>query len=607
MASNHIMRKYCIFGIQFISMKHILTFFFSFSCVVVLSSQINVSTTIENKKVLLEGFTGINGYYSTELYKQQRAWSVAYPDDFFYINYHAGIFAEPFANQQDFTTTYGDSLLQRTKGIVFPISTINRRIFSTLSEQNQSQALQFNSISSAIDTVLSEMSPVNIAIRSRLNQTTQNLEIILESYFTSTTNQSLQVNAVVLLDSLVYMQSGSENDSSALDLNGKYIHRNVFFQNINLTNSLLAPSITGTYRVDTIVLSLPVQFNGFPFLAWQPKVMAWISETDSTNIHTLAFSKPTIASDSVLGVILDKIQSLDDFNQICGTTGNVAVEIQNLGNVGIDSFVIEATVNQSVIQRDTYYLNQSLATAYVQKVELKPILNLQNPINLIDLKLISLNGIAYTSNVGTVQIDQASLFVSDSTNGSLSIQFDNYPTDISWRLKDETADTILLSGSNYPVPNSLLTLPFTASVGHCYYLKISDRAGDGLCCAHGSGYYSLNIGNLQIKSERNFESIAGLRFVFQEGVISVQYVESEELDWQIYPNPAQNDIRVIFDENEVQNWSLSNILGQRIMGGNTKGLSPMNLFVGDLQNGVYLFAVADHKGKVFTKKLVISR
>ncbi len=588
-------------------MKHILTFFFSFSCVVVLSSQINVSTTIENKKVLLEGFTGINGYYSTELYKQQRAWSVAYPDDFFYINYHAGIFAEPFANQQDFTTTYGDSLLQRTKGIVFPISTINRRIFSTLSEQNQSQALQFNSISSAIDTVFTETSPVNIAIRSRLNQTTQNLEIILETYFTSATNQSLQVNAVVLLDSLIYMQRGSENDSSALDANGKYIHRNVFFQNINLTNSLLAPSNIGTYNVDTIVLSLPGQFNGFPFLAWQPKVLAWISETDSTNIHTLAFSKPAIVSDSVLGVRLDKVQSLDDFNQICGTTGNVAVEIQNLGNVGIDSFVIEATVNQALIQRDTYYLNQSLATAYVKKVELKPILNLQNPINLIDLKLISLNGIAYTSNVGTVQIDKASLFVSDSTNGSLSIQFDNYPTDISWRLKDETTDTILLSGSNYPIPNSLLTLPFTATIGHCYYLNISDRAGDGLCCAHGSGYYSLNIGNLQIKSERNFESIAGLRFVFQEGVISVEYVESEELDWQIYPNPAQNDITVYFNENEVQDWSLSNILGQRIMSGNTMGNSQMNLFVGDLQNGVYLFAVADQKGKTYSKKLIISR
>jgi len=75
---------------------------------------------------------------------------------------------------------------------------------------------------------------------------------------------------------------------------------------------------------------------------------------------------------------------------------------------------------------------------------------------------------------------------------SLSITFDNYPEETGWTLED-SGGTVIASAS-YSTSNpdgSTVNVPFGTLADDTYTFTITDSYGDGICCAFGSGSYTV--------------------------------------------------------------------------------------------------------------------
>lgn len=89
---------------------------------------------------------------------------------------------------------------------------------------------------------------------------------------------------------------------------------------------------------------------------------------------------------------------------------------------------------------------------------------------------------------------------------TLSITFDNYPEETSWVLRTSGGTTIASGGTYGSQPDgSTLTESFCLPDG-CYDFTISDTYGDGICCAYGSGSYSISDAGGVLISGGNFGS-----------------------------------------------------------------------------------------------------
>jgi hypothetical protein len=78
----------------------------------------------------------------------------------------------------------------------------------------------------------------------------------------------------------------------------------------------------------------------------------------------------------------------------------------------------------------------------------------------------------------------------NGTNVTLTIVLDNYPEETSWQIKD--GGTVVASGGTYgSQPDGSTVVELTCLADGCYDFVIYDAYGDGICCAYGSGSYSL--------------------------------------------------------------------------------------------------------------------
>ena len=86
----------------------------------------------------------------------------------------------------------------------------------------------------------------------------------------------------------------------------------------------------------------------------------------------------------------------------------------------------------------------------------------------------------------------------------ITINTDNYPLETSWFLIDEYGS----GWTNVPLTssdaNSQLTWNLCVPDTNCYTFTILDSYGDGICCAYGSGSYSVTYNGVNIASGGSF-------------------------------------------------------------------------------------------------------
>src|SRR5690625_6599106 len=88
-----------------------------------------VSTEPENKKAILEEFTGVNCQYCPDGHAIAEQILNNNPGNAFAINIHAGGFANPSGSQPDFRTQWGAAIDGQAGIAGYPAGTVNRHVF----------------------------------------------------------------------------------------------------------------------------------------------------------------------------------------------------------------------------------------------------------------------------------------------------------------------------------------------------------------------------------------------------------------------------------------------------------------------------------------------
>jgi hypothetical protein len=185
-----------------------------------LAAQTIVSTTPENKKVILEEFTGTGcpncpgGHTAAATLLNDNLGNL------FVIAYHPN--NSSYTASDPMVTTYSAAFYTMpfisSVGRYMPSAMINRRVWGGV-ERIQGVGNWTNDVNS----IKAEASPLNVGISSTYNTSTHMLNISVEVYFTSTVSDALTIYVELTEDGIIAAQSGGTSP---------YTHNHVFRQSL---------------------------------------------------------------------------------------------------------------------------------------------------------------------------------------------------------------------------------------------------------------------------------------------------------------------------------------------------------------------------------------
>ena len=116
-------------------MKNLILLLLSIVCFGV-SAQTFVSTTPENKNVVLQDFTGIYCTFCPDGHVIAQDLHDSYPNDIFLINIHTGGYSNPNSpSHPDFNSNHGAAIAANSGLAGYPAGTVNRHVFPNITPQ----------------------------------------------------------------------------------------------------------------------------------------------------------------------------------------------------------------------------------------------------------------------------------------------------------------------------------------------------------------------------------------------------------------------------------------------------------------------------------------
>lgn len=246
-----------------------------------LYAQLPVSTIPQNRKVVLEEFTGVKCVNCPSAHKIANQLKASHPDGtIVLVNVHQGPYAAPYVGEPDYRTSDGGSIVYNIYGMgvsSYPSGSINRHIFA-----GQTNAIvSRNSWNNYALQILEMPSYVNIAAEAELDTLSRKLTVEVEIYYTGTGNPSNRLTVVLIEDSIAGMQSGASQYYPEMVLpDGKYLHNHMLRKILteDPTGDLISDSLpAGTRLTKTLYFTIPELMGNAPINLKKLKVAAYIT------------------------------------------------------------------------------------------------------------------------------------------------------------------------------------------------------------------------------------------------------------------------------------------------------------------------------------------
>jgi len=305
---------------------------------------------------------------------------------------------------------------------------------------------------------------------------------------------------------------------------------------------------------------------------------------------------------------------VDDAVSICedASVSSFNVSLKNFGNNNINSIsfdVISGTnvtpVTQSV-DIDTFEEATIAVNAFVDS-------NLDNSVVLTSIN----SNPPYVSVFNTQDIEVATPQAStDETNIEVHVKTDNYPSEITWKLKDDSGAEIASGGPYQPGtddqwggggPDAMTTIVQNVTLPDntaCYSLELFDSFGDGWGLTDGSISPGIDIvvNTQTIYSTGNVGNFGNELSIFNAFKYNENLsVEDSVLDdFNFYPNPTQD--MVYFSSSKPMNIDIIDLNGKLVYSGNIVANGELDLSL--LNSGLYIMK-ATYQNTTKTQKLII--
>ncbi|GJM31074.1 MAG: hypothetical protein DHS20C18_00750 [Saprospiraceae bacterium] len=588
-------------------------------------AQTIVSTTVENRNAVLEEYGGIYCIYCPEGNAIASVICSNHPNDVVLINIHEGPYANPLTGAPDYRTDFGESLASQTGLNGYPAGTINRRVFAGYEQgQPNTTALNRSYWDWAVESILEETSPVNLAATASLDLTTEEMTIYVEIYYTGNSTTDInKLNIALLQNEIVGPQLGG-------GMGNEYVHNHMLRDMITgQWGTNVSPTTTGHFEARTITYSLPSEVRGIPIDPSKLELGIFISEGRQRILTGIRIQPTYVVPYAHDGnAILAATDAV-----VCGELLNPSVIIRNDGYEPLTSIQVQYQVNGG--PTEVYNWTGNLYTFESETITLPSIYFEpdQNGVNVLDVVLASPNDNpdegAFNNHVS---FEFSSAPQTNSQLIEVNLRTDDYGYESYWEITDEAGD-IIASGGNLSVGattggqqishpdnpgaygnNQNITEWITLPAEGCYYFRMLDDYGDGICCDYGIGFYKLkDAGGQSLFTGGIFsgEKIEPFQFGFQSTVANeeVNFIEAIS----VYPNPLHRGedlhLQLTTNQLETMTFQLFSLEGKLVASMGTQelhqGVQTLSFPLPELTSGVYLLQLQTKGGRQVVKVMVL--
>ncbi|MEZ4875589.1 MAG: T9SS type A sorting domain-containing protein [Flavobacteriaceae bacterium] len=543
-------------------------------------SQTIVSTTAENKKVILEEFTGIHCVYCPQGHAIAQAIQNNNPGDVFLINVHVGSFAVPGANEPDFRTSFGTAIANQSQLVGYPAGTVNRHYFPGMAQNGGTgTAMNRGNWTSAANQTLALNSYLNMAVEGDIDVQTNELTVHVEAYYTGTSPQSSnKLNVALLQNNTLGPQTGG-------NAGNEYVHQHRLIHMVTgQWGDDVSPTTNGTFIDRTYTYTIPEMHNNVPIKIEDLEIVVFMTETTqeiiSGNGSFPTYSNFEFQNDAAITLI----QEIPDQ---CGFNLAPVIEIQNVGENPLTSIDINYSINGGTTETFTWTGN--LTSLQREMVEL--------PAIPYDLEVSNSLSIALANDDNTANNTSTSTFnqtTSNTNDITLRITTDGQGSQCTWEIVNLAGD-IMQSGGPYP-NNTTINESFTFD-GDCYKFILYDsgaNGGSGIFLRDGSNDVILysNGADYEDKIQANFST---------EGFLGIESNPLQRVS--LFPNPAQTYFTITNADNA--NIKIYDILGKQLLV--QKNISNnQSIDVANLSSGTYFISI-EKDNYTSVQKLIINK
>jgi len=599
------------------------------SLAVAASAQLPVSTTPQNKKVVLEEFTGIHCGYCPDGHVKANTMYAADPTRVILVNIHSGSFANAAAGEPDFKTADGTAIdAMPGMGIAgYPAGSINRVVFSGASQNTNppGYAQSRGSWAASGTTIKSQPAYCNIALQGTVNAVTRQLSVDVEVYYTASSPSVTNYVTVMLLENgLTGPQSNYGNpfwNATNYNADGSYNHNHVlrkvitptFGQAINTTTMGSLYTANFTYNVPT---TYGAAGKTTECMLGNLELVAFVSETDANIINA---AKGPLTISNIANSLDIATKDLVTDPEVCAGNFNPTFKFTNLGSTAVTSAVFSYAVNGGAATNHTWTsstpVNPLTASGLISlpAVSFSPAASNNN----ITINVVSVNGAAdqvATNNVAS-KTAPTTTRVANSLNMTMTFTQDRYGSESKWTLYDEVSNTIIETDgpwTNLAANGTAVhTKTFTVDYNTCYKLVVEDSYGDGVNSSYGAGGYVLKSGTTNLITSNGQFGKGETKLYRSRSDVGVAEANLSISAVGLQPNPANDAAKVVFNLTQNENIAVSvvNSLGQKVFekaGSNfNAGEASVEISTENFANGIYFVNVSSNKGTI-TKKLTVS-
>ncbi len=502
-----------------------------------LFAQLPVSTTPENKNVVLEEFTGIHCVYCPQGHAIAKAVQDANPNDVVLINIHTGSYATPSAGEPDFRTSFGTAIETQSQLTGYPAGTVNRHVFPSPAPMTAGgTAMGRGSWTASAASILALPSYVNVALEASVDVITRVLTVNVQAYYTGTSTQATnKLNVGILQNNILGPQTGG-------NAGNLYNHMHMLKHLITgQWGETLDTTTTGKLYTRTYTYTVPASYTSVPCDISNLEIFAFITETQQ-EVMTGARCFPTYTG--ITNTTDAALLSSTVPPSVCGTQVAPTIKLRNMGMNPMTAATIEYKVNGGTVS--IYNWSGSLTSYQSAGVTLPLITFTPQASNTLDVTITQVNG---STDQNVVDNTSSATFVKSPVGIGSSFNFelkcDNYGSETTWKLKN-SAGTVLYQGGPYADATNppAINQTFVLTTLDCYTLEMYDAYGDGINAGYGVGYYKLkNLAD-------NSVLINGSNFISDKAIDPLQVTVINGLDENtndqinVYPNPASDIVNI---------------------------------------------------------------
>ncbi len=586
-------------------------------------AQLPVSTAPQNKKAVLEEYTGIHCGFCPDGHKIATNIYNADPNNVILINVHAGGFATPAAGEPDFRTTDGTTM-NSTFGITgYPTGQVNRTPYSgTLT-------LSRGSWAAATNSVKAQSAYCNVALQGTINAITRVLTVQAQVYYTGNSPAGTNYLTVMLLeDKVPAMQtdySPATYNPTNYNGDGTYNHNHMLRKTLTSTlGNAITPTTMGSNHSVTYTYTIPSLYgagtNTNIAMLGRMELVAFVAQTNVSGSNIINAARGPITLTNIANTLDASPVTLTPDNMNCaGSIASTKFSFANYGSSTITNAVFSYNLNGGA--PSTYTYTGSVAPlAWSNVVSLPAVSGPPLATNSVNISVVSVNSGADQNAANNNYMKTVNYGIANNTLMQMDFTQDRYGSEVGWGVYEDATMTVVpgatVAYGTYPDLTAngtqLHTHTFVVNPATCYRLIVNDQYGDGVNAGYGVGGYSLKSGVTPVVTGNGMYGAGEFKWYntsVTAGMIATKGLNISNV--KVYPNPAVNNANLVIDmsQNENVNVVILNSLGQVVYNEALSldaGSNSIKLDTENWAGGLYNISLTTPKGNA-TQKLTITK